>query len=84
MGATREAAAATNAAGIAEWRYDEVLVQSAGNGLVLTGHPVRGAFYAVDEYLERFCGVRWWTSSESKYPKRDVVPVRGISFRHAP
>ena len=64
VGATRAAAALKR-----EFGYDGILVKSVPGGVVLAGHPVRGAIYAVDEYLERFCGVRWWTSKESHYPR---------------
>ena len=84
VGSTAVAAAATNEAGITGWNYDGIFIKSVPEGVVLAGHPVRGAFYAVDEYLERFCGVRWWTSSEAHYPKLERLPMRGISLLYAP
>ena len=83
VGATRAAAAATNEANVAEWRYDEVFIKSVPGGIVFTGHPVRGALYAVDEWLEKFCGVRWWTPTESFYPKLPSLPLE-CAHRHAP
>jgi len=84
VGATRTADAVTNALGKSAWKDDAVLLKSVPDGLVLTGHPRRGVFYAVDEYLERFCGVRWWTSTESHYPKLDRLPMSGVSLDYAP
>ena len=84
VGATDAAAAATNEAGIAEWDYDGIFIKSVPEGVVLAGHPARGAFYAVDEYLEKFCGVRWWTSTEASYPTLASLPTGGISVRYAP
>jgi hypothetical protein len=84
VGATRRAAAATNEAGVAAWRPDEVFLASVPEGVVLAGNPVRGVTYAVETYLEDFCGVRWWTSTESFYPRLPSPPVKGISMRHAP
>ena len=84
VGDTHAAAAATNEAGVASWEYDEVFVRSVPGGVVFTGHPVRGPIYAVDEWLERKCGVRWWTSTESEYPRLSELPVRGVSIRHVP
>ncbi len=86
VGATREAAVAAAASGGGEWRPDETLVWTTPRGLVLTGHPGRGAFYAVDEYQERCLGVRWWTDSESSYPRRAPLALPGPSAnrRHAP
>ena len=68
----------------AKWKPDEIAVKSVPSGLVLTGDSVRGALYAVDTYLEDVCGVRWWTSTESFYPKLSDLPVKDISIRHAP
>ena len=80
VGATRKAAAVVPA----DWKYDEILVAPVGDGIVLAGHPERGVFYAVDEYLEKVCGVRWWTSTESHYPRLKAMPVPAKAIRHAP
>ncbi len=79
VGATRAAAALKR-----EFGYDGILVKSVPGGVVLAGHPVRGAIYAVDEYLERFCGVRWWTSKESHYPRLSRLPMKGLNVDYAP
>jgi hypothetical protein len=83
VGATRCAAAATNAAGVAAWRPDEIFLKSVPGGVVMTGDPMRGVIYAAETYLEDFCGVRWWTSTESSYPRRADLPLSDISRRHA-
>ena len=80
VGATRRAAALSPAT----WRQDEVLVAPDGDDIVLAGHPERGAFYAVDVYLEDVCGVRWWTSTESFYPHLSELPSPPAAIRHAP
>lgn len=84
VGATAHAATVTNAFGIASWKYDEVLVKSVPDGVVIAGHPVRGPIYAADVYLEDVCGVRWWTSRESHYPQLKALPVADLDIRHAP
>ena len=84
VGDTAAARVATNEAGIAEWKYDEIFIKSVPDGVVFTGHPTRGALYAVDTWLEDFCGVRWWTPTESHYPTLKSLPVAGISHRYAP
>ena len=68
----------------ARWRPDEVLVAADGGDVVLAGHPDRGPFYAVDVYLEDVCGVRWWTSTESTYPRLAAMPLPAAEIRHAP
>ena len=80
IGATR--AAAEIAPRI--WRDDEILLAPHERGTVLTGHPTRGAIYAVDVYLEDFCGVRWWTSTESHYPKHAEMPGVSRTIQYAP
>lgn len=75
---------ATRAAGpAAAWKPDEILVKPITDGVILTGHPQRGAVYAVDTYLEDVCGVRWWTSTEARYPSYECVPQPAAEIRHA-
>ena len=75
---------ATRAAGpAADWKPDEILVKPVADGVILTGHPQRGAIYAVDTYLEDVCGVRWWTSTEAHYPSYGRVPQPAAEIRHA-
>lgn len=57
------------------WKYDELGVKTDGEAVILDGHPARGVLYAVYDYLERDCGVRWWTSTVSHYPKLRELPM---------
>ena len=75
---------ATAQAGDKGFAFDEILVRPVEGGVVLTGDPKRGVLYAVVDYLERDCGVRWWTSTESDYPKLPALPVPAKARRHAP
>lgn len=70
--------------GGAAWKTDEILVKSVADGVVLDGDPKRAPIYAVVEYLERFCGVRWWTSTESDYPKLRELPTANLDRSFAP
>ena len=81
VGATR---ASRKVRGDSPWRTDGVYLKSVPEGLVLDGDPARGVFYAVDEYLERFCGVRWWTSQAAYYPHLDTLPTVGLAYDYAP
>ncbi len=63
---------------------DGIAITPRPEGLVLSGHPVRGPIYAVNEYLERYCGVRWWTKDESLYPRLGRLPYPSSSYRYAP
>jgi hypothetical protein len=52
-----------------EMAHDEYEVNITDNGeVVLAGHPTRGTLYAVYEFLEKNCGVRWWTPTEETVP----------------
>ena len=87
VGATKTAKAARGAAdGSASRPYqvDEVFLKSVDGGVVMDGDPARAPLYAVDLYLEKYCGVRWWTSDAATYPKLDAAPVKDISLSYAP
>ena len=79
IGATRAAASAAH-----PWAEDEILILPVSGGIVLTGHPARGPIYAVDTLLEEGYGVRWWTSRETDWPSRPVLPAPSLTRRHAP
>ncbi len=85
VGAT-QAAKEARADGSASRPYqvDEVFLKSVEGGVVLDGDPARAPLYAVDLYLEKYCGVRWWTSDAATYPKLDAAPVKDISLSYAP
>ena len=63
VGATK-ASAALGARGEG-WPVDGVRLKSVADGAVLDGDPARAPIYAVDLYLEKYCGVRWWTDRKS-------------------
>lgn len=66
------------------WSEDEILIRPVKGGMVLTGHPTRGALYAVNTLIEDGYGVRWWTSKESDYPSREILPVPEMDLSFAP
>ena len=66
------------------WKTDEVLLKSVPGGVVLAGDPARAPLYAVDLYLENYCGVRWWTSTEADYPRLENAPVENVDYSFAP
>jgi hypothetical protein len=52
---------------------DDFIMKRVGSSLVLAGGSPRGTFYAVTQYLEKYCGVRWFTMFGEEYvPKRTV------------
>lgn len=80
VGATRVAAGVAPAV----WKPDEVLVKRVTEGLVVTGHPTRGPLYAADVFLEKYLGVRWWTSTEAAYPTIKDFKLPDADYRYAP
>ena len=88
VGATEAAKKARSggaaAPSIPPYRTDEVFLKSVAGGVVLDGDPARAPLYAVDLYLEKHCGVRWWTSDAATYPKLAAAPVKDVSLSHAP
>jgi len=66
------------------WNFDEVLVAPVVGGLVLDGHPERGPLYAVNAFLERHLGVRWWTSTEATYPRDASPSMPETAYAHTP
>ena len=82
VGATRAAKEARGQT--SPYQVDEVFLKSVPLGVVMDGDPARGPIYAADIYLEKYCGVRWWTSDAAFHPSFDEVPVKGIDFRYAP
>ena len=82
--AAKQARAAADGTGCRPYQVDEVFLKSVDGGVVMDGDPARAPLYAVDLYLENYCGVRWWTSTEATYPKLAEAPVRDISLAYAP
>ncbi len=67
------------------WRQDEILIAVDPAGpLVLAGDAQRGALYAVDTWLEDWCGVRWWTWHETEIPSLPTLELEPQCRRYAP
>ena len=65
---------------------DGIVLKTVGKNLVLTGAEgaKRGTLYAVYEFLERDCGVRWWTPSEEFVPTKPTLTVAPRGTRYKP
>ncbi|MBU0608149.1 MAG: DUF4838 domain-containing protein, partial [Armatimonadetes bacterium] len=63
---------------------DGIVLKTVGKNLVLTGAEgaSRGTLYAVYDFLERDCGVRWWTPFEETVPHSPDLAVRPPSRVH--
>ena len=63
---------------------DGIILQTAGQSLVFSGHPDRGALYAVYTFLEDIVGIRWWTSTETTIPNRSILEIPALSLSYEP
>ena len=64
---------------------EEYEIRPQGENLILCGSRPRGNLYAVAEYLESFCGFRWFTvMGEVKTPRLDQLPLPKAAKRYQP
>lgn len=63
---------------------DEIIIQTLGDNLVLTGETKRGTLYAVYTFLEDYLGVRWWTSQAEYVPQPEKLQVPSVNCRYVP
>jgi hypothetical protein len=65
---------------------DGIVLKTVLPHLVLTGAEgaKRGTLYAVYEFLERECGVRWWTPTEESVPSKPTLAVGPLDIRYKP
>lgn len=59
-------------------------IKTRGNHLLLAGGRPRGTLYAVNQFLQQECGVRWWTPWASQIPRRPTVKLGNLDSRHRP
>ena len=65
-------------------KLDAIALKTDGQNLILGGHPDRGVLYAVYEFLEKYAGIRWWTSTVAKIPKNPDLSVEVKDEVYAP
>ncbi len=65
---------------------DELLVQSVGDTLYLTGPTDRAALYATYAFLEEHVGVRWLWPGETGtfYPEKQAISVDHLKIQQTP
>ncbi len=79
------AALARFGVGETEFEPDEILLEHREDGeILLAGDRPRGTLYAVYDFLENECGVRFWTSGETDLPSRPDLTVAAPRRRYAP
>ncbi|NLF62738.1 MAG: DUF4838 domain-containing protein [Lentisphaerae bacterium] len=60
-----------------------MLLTPAGE-LVLTGHPQHGPLYAVYQFLEQYCGVRFWGANDETIPALQQLELVPFAVTKAP
>jgi hypothetical protein len=63
---------------------EELVMKNEGARLLLAGGQPRGTLYAVSRFLQRQCGVRWWTPWASRIPKQARLRVSELDLRERP
>jgi len=81
IGSTAEAAAVLQV-DFAKFGDSELIIKSVDGDLYLAGGKARGSLYAVYEYLERFCNVRFLSPTEEYIPALKELPE--ADYRFAP
>lgn len=68
----------------AELPPDAIVIKKVGRDLIMAGHPRRGTLYAVYTFLEDTIGIRWWTDTEVRIPKRATLTIPRLDIAYAP
>lgn len=63
---------------------EELVIKTHGDHLLLAGGRPRGTLYAVSQFLQRICGVRWWTPWASRIPRQATLAVGNLDLRYRP
>ncbi|MBO7722520.1 MAG: DUF4838 domain-containing protein, partial [Thermoguttaceae bacterium] len=63
---------------------DGIILHTAGQSIVFSGHPDRGMLYAVYTFLEDYVGCRWWTRTESTIPNIQRLDITPPDLRYQP
>jgi hypothetical protein len=63
---------------------EDFVIRTKGNHLLLAGGRPRGTLYAVDRFLQEYCGVRWWTPWASEMPQRPSLRIPDLDMHGRP
>jgi hypothetical protein len=69
-----------------KFKPDEIMLKSLPDGsIILAGGESHGTLYAVYELLEKYYGVRWWTSTDTFVPKVAKLSIpKNVDIRYVP
>lgn len=63
---------------------EEIVIKTKDDLLLLAGGRPRGTLYAVNQFLQDTCGVRWWTPWASRVPKTPTLKLGSLDVRFQP
>jgi hypothetical protein len=65
---------------------DGIVLKTVGENLILTGATgaKRGTLYAVNEFLAKQAGVRWWTPDAETVPANSDLALQPMDVRYRP
>lgn len=72
-----------------EVRFDQlglegIAIRTKGQRVLLAGGRPRGTLYAVSQFLQEQCGVRWWTPWASRIPRHPTLRVGSLDVQYSP
>lgn len=70
--------------GVDAMAEEQWINRTIDNNLVLAGGGKRGTLYAVWQFLEHSCGVRWWTPYEESVPANKNLTVAALARQGKP
>lgn len=68
----------------AELTPEELVIEVTPRHLLIAGGRPRGTLYAVSQFLQEQCGVRWWTPWASRVPRNADLQVKDGNVRIKP
>ncbi len=63
---------------------EEIVIRTKGGRLLVAGGRPRGTLYAVSQFLQEECGVRWWTPWASHFPRRATLQIGSQDVTYRP
>lgn len=66
--------------------HDGIYLAASADGrdIFLTGGDLRGTLYAVATFLEDYCGIHWWTATETHVPYAPDLTIRRPDLDYVP
>ena len=65
-------------------KSDGFIIRTVGENIVIAGDRPRGTLYGVYDFLEKFCGCRWYTPAVSKIPKKPTIELDALDIKEVP